>query len=467
MQGAPSLSSQRRSIVWEGAFVMYKVLIADDEEVIGKILAEEIRSCGCEVVLAFDGAEASRLCAEQFFHVVLLDIQMPHKDGLTILREIKRRNRATTVIIITAYGSIQSAVEAMKIGADDYITKPFDTAELSRKIEQHLRVKERMSELPSIGTAKSDILLGDHPSMRELKEKLEKIKDLNTTVLITGESGTGKGVIAKELHRLSARSHLPFVHVDCAFLPHNLIESELFGYEKGAFTGANATKKGKFELAGRGTIFLDEIGTLPLSLQAKLLIVLQEHMIDRVGGTKKVPIEARIIAATNEDLEENVKKGLFREDLYYRLNVVRLQMPALRYRKSDIPALAQLFIAQHARNMNKTINWIDDRLFDYLKGYDWPGNVRELENALESAIALCDGERIQVEDLPIRICTPREVHRDTDSGEEQGALSLEQQEIIAIAAALERNNGHRENTAKDLGISRRTLQYKLRRFNLI
>lgn len=446
---------------------MYRILIADDEEVICRILKKEIENDEREVVVATDGAEASRLCAEQFFHVVVLDIRMPHKDGVTILREIRQRKQDITVIIITAYGSIQSAVEAMKAGADDYITKPFDCSELSRKIEQHLRVKERKRELPSMGTPKAEILLGEHASMQDLKWKLEKIKNLNTTVLITGESGTGKGIVAKELHRLSNRSHLPFVHVDCAFLPHNLIESELFGYEKGAFTGANTNKKGKFELAGQGIIFLDEIGTLPLPLQAKLLLVLQERMIDRVGGTKKVPIEARIIAATNENLEENVKAGTFREDLYYRLNVVRLQMPALRYRKSDIPALAEFFIAQHARNMNKTINWVDDRLMDCLKAYNWPGNVRELENALESAVALCDGDGIRIEDLPIRVYAPQEESTYAGLEEKQNALSLEQQEIIAIAAALERNNGHRENTARDLGISRRTLQYKLRRFNLI
>ena len=306
--------------------------------------------------------------------------------------------------------------------------------------------------------------------MSQIEAQVMKIKDLNTTILITGESGTGKGMLAKEIHRLGNRKDRPFVHVDCAFLPRELIESELFGHEKGSFTGATSSKKGKFELAEDGIIFLDEIGTLPLDLQAKLLNVLQERCIDKIGGTKKVPMRARVIAATNENMEQNVSSGTFREDLYYRLNVIHLEMPPLRYRKNDIPGLARYFLDLHARAMGKTVGEIEPGFWECLRSYDWPGNVRELENALESALALSDDRMLKVEDLPIRISSGRRrpAPRDVQQGQAGGPpLSLEEQEILAIVAALERNNGHREKTAQELGISRRTLQYKLRRFHLI
>lgn len=449
---------------------MYQILIADDEEVTRQILSTALQNKNYQITTAKDGTEASALCRQTAFDIAVLDIRMPGKSGLQVLTEIRQRQQSTTVIVITAFGSIDNAVEAMKTGADDYITKPFDVNEFVSKIAQHLQVRERRRKTPSEAGQPKELFWGNHSSMSQIEAQVMKIKDLNTTILITGESGTGKGMLAKEIHRLGNRKDRPFVHVDCAFLPRELIESELFGHEKGSFTGATSSKKGKFELAEDGIIFLDEIGTLPLDLQAKLLNVLQERCIDKIGGTKKVPMRARVIAATNENMEQNVSSGTFREDLYYRLNVIHLEMPPLRYRKNDIPGLARYFLDLHARAMGKTVEEIEPGFWECLRSYDWPGNVRELENALESALALSDDRMLKVEDLPIRISSGRRrpAPRDVQQGQASGPpLSLEEQEILAIVAALERNNGHREKTAQELGISRRTLQYKLRRFHLI
>ena len=449
---------------------MYRILIADDEEVTRKVLAAALKAGQYEIAFARDGEEASAICRETVFDIAVLDIRMPGKTGLQVLAEIRQRRQPTTVIVITAFGSIDNAVEVMKAGADDYITKPFDVREFACKVAQHLQVRERRLAAPVAAGRPKELFWGSHPSMTRLESQILKIKDLNTTVLITGESGTGKGMLAREIHRLGNRRESSFVHVDCAFLPRELIESELFGHEKGAFTGAVAAKKGKFELAGDGIVFLDEIGTLPLDLQAKLLNVLQERSIDRLGGTRKVPMNARVIAATNEDMERNVRNGTFREDLYYRLDVIHLEMPPLRYRKSDIPGLARHFLAAHAQSMGKAVEEVEPGFWECLRAYDWPGNIRELENALESALALCDGRTLRVGDLPIRISSGRHVSRLNEAKQNQAGgspLSLEEQEILAIVAALERNGGHREKTAQELGISRRTLQYKLRRFHLI
>lgn len=450
---------------------MYRILIADDEEITRKVLTAALQNKAYQISVARDGTEASRLCHENTFDIAVMDIRMPGKTGLQVLSEIRQRHQPTTVIVITAYGSIDNAVEVMKAGADDYITKPFDVNEFSGKVAQHIQVRERRQAAPPRVGLSKELFWGSNPSMMRLESQIMRIKDLNTTVLITGESGTGKGMLAREIHRLGNRQNRPFVHVDCASLPRELIESELFGHEKGAFTGAVSAKKGKFELAEDGIIFMDEIGTLPLDLQAKLLNVLQERCIDKLGGTKKIPVHARVIAATNENMERNVENGTFREDLYYRLNVIHLEIPPLRYRKNDIPGLARHFLASHTQNMGRAVEEVETGFWECLRTYDWPGNVRELENALESALALCDGKILRVEDLPIRISSGRHTAPGLQDVRQEQAdgipLSLEEQEILAIVAALERNHGHREKTAQELGISRRTLQYKLRRFHLI
>ena len=437
-----------------------RVLIADDEATIRRLLQVEFQHAGFQADLAHDGAEALARCRSAEYDAAVLDISMPGADGLQVLRAIKRAGRETVVVMMTAYGSIDGAVSAMKMQADDYITKPFDPPDLVEKVEQILKVRQRVAQLGAGAGAQTATLLGKSAAMEQIMATVDKVKDRNTTVLITGESGTGKGVVAKHIHLSSARRDQPFAHIDCASLPHNLIESELFGHEKGAFTSAVAQKKGKLELAGRGTIFLDEIGTLSPELQSKLLVVLQERYFTRLGGSQEIPMEARVVAATNEDLEQSVAQGLFRADLYYRLSIVCIECPPLRNRREDIPELARHFIRAHVEKTGVPIEAVDDEVFDALMAYDWPGNVRELENTLESAVVLSDGGRLHADDLPKKI-----TGRSAGLG---GAspLSLESQELMAILAALEKHGGHRERTAQELGISRRALQYKLAKYHI-
>ena len=443
---------------------MIKVLIAEDELIMLNILEKELSDVGYCVSVAKNGNEASTLCSNNQFDVIILDIHMPYKSGIEVLKEIRLFSKESIVIMITAFASIESAVESIKLGADDYITKPYDTNDLLNKVSQN--IKHRNLRKPS-RKAEDDHLANfgkDYVSIKQIDTTIDKIKDLNITVLITGQSGTGKGVVAKKIHYSSIRKDLPFVHVDCASLPENLIESELFGYEKGAFTGATVSKKGKFELAQNGTIFLDEIGALPLNLQAKLLTALQEKTIDRLGGINRIPFDARIIAATNENLEKNVENKTFRQDLFYRLNVVRLELPPLKYRKDDIIKLSKMFINRYIRDMNKSINEVEDKFWEALESYEWPGNVRELENVIESVIALCDTQVLTYKDLPSRIYK-NDFNKKNSLGDEI-KISLKEQEFLAIMAALEKFDGHREKTAQFLGISRRTLQYKLKSYNI-
>lgn len=443
-----------------------RVLIADDERTICTILKTEFESDGAQVDIAEDGCTAWELYKLHVYDLVVLDINMPRMDGLQVLKRIKQNDKNTVVIIMTAYGSIDGAVSAMKMQADDYITKPFDPPDLIEKFRQIQAVKHKTAHLERERDRSIPMLLGQSPAMERVRAKINKVKDLNTTVLITGESGTGKGVVAKNIHYTSNRAKLPFSHIDCASLPHNLIESELFGHEKGAFTNASTQRKGKLELAGKGTIFLDEISTLSPELQSKLLIVLQERQFERLGGTQRLSVDARVIAATNEDLETAVANGTFRADLFYRLNIVCIELPPLRYRRSDIPELAKHFIEQHVKNTGSSLETVDDAVWDALCEYDWPGNVRELENTLESAVILSDGHRLTVDDLPKKITAVRRKLQPEGIQSGSDSLSLERQEILTILAALDKHNGHREKTAKELGISRRTLQYKLAKYHI-
>ncbi|MCT4632394.1 MAG: sigma-54 dependent transcriptional regulator [Firmicutes bacterium] len=441
------------------------ILVVDDEINIVKVIREELRSEGFIVDVAYDGNEASEKIKGNRYDVVILDIRMPKKGGIQVLKEIKINNPDIIVIIMTAYGSIENAVEAMKVGAYDYLTKPFDSSELTTKIHQALKIREKLNsgseEIEDVNVE----LLGESIELERIKVKIEKIKDLGNTVLLTGESGTGKGVVAKVIHCKSNRRKLPFIHVNCAVLPENLIESELFGHEKGSFTGASDSKKGKFELAGKGTIFLDEIGTLSPKLQAKLLTVLQEKKIDKIGGNRPIKVNARIIAATNENLEEAVKSKVFREDLYYRLNVITIECIPLRHRKEDIEILTDNFLKKTSKKFDKKGMEISKEVLNILKEYEWPGNVRELENTIESSVALADGEIIIKKDLPLRIV--QNVENKESSYNSKSMSIFAEQEIDIIKKALLKNDGHREKTANELGISRRTLQYKLKKFGLI
>lgn len=437
-----------------------KILIADDEAVILRVLREELTNEGYEVDTAYDGEEASRKLKEKEYELVILDIKMPKKNGIVILKEIMNYNPNIIVIMMTAFGTINNAVEAMKLGAYDYITKPFDNDDLIYKVRQAFKVKDNIISKPDNFKEETQ-LIGSSETIKEIRKKIEKIKDLDATILLTGESGTGKGVLAKEIHNLSNRSKEPFVHVNCAVLPTNIIESELFGHEKGAFTGANESKQGKFELAGKGIIFLDEIGTMDYNLQAKLLRVLQEKKFERIGSNKTIELNSRIIAATNENIEEAVRTKRFREDLYYRLNVITIEIPPLRYRKEDIEDLTFYFVKKLNTKMGKSIEKISSNVWAIFMNYDWPGNVRELQNTLESSIALSNGSVLMEEDLPHRIRCG-----SIKSNETNKLSILEIEEAKVIENALNKNDGHRENTAKELGISRRTLQYKIKKFGL-
>lgn len=440
-----------------------RILVIDDEAIILKVIKLELEEEGYLVDIANDGFEGYEKIKNNTYDLVILDNQMPRKTGAEVLMEIKRNYPKMLVIMMTAYGSIDNAVEAMKLGAYDYLTKPFENSEIITKINQAFLVNERLSvnHAPEEG---STSIIGCSKSVQAIRIKINKIKDLDSTVLLTGDSGTGKGVIAREIHNLSKRSERPFIHVNCAVLPANLIESELFGHVKGSFTGATDDKKGKFEQADNGTIFLDEIGTLDHSLQAKLLTVLQEKKYEKIGSEAMLPMKARIITATNRNLEEAVSRRVFREDLYYRLNVIRIECPNLRYRKDDIEMLTLHFIEKYNSSMDKNIKEISQDVMNILMNYKWPGNVRELENTIESAIALSDDNTLRVEDLPIRIQKTGDGSANTINKDEN---LLEIKEMKAIEEALKRNNRHRENTANELGISRRTLQYKIKKFGLI
>lgn len=455
---------------------MKQVLIVDDEKITLRALQEEFHAAGYTVTAVTNGEAASAQIQSQHFDLVLLNMQLPGKNGLELLKECHEKSPDTVVIIITAFASVEHAVTAMRLGASDYITKPYDIDDMLAKAGKLLKAGQREhkkgADTPADDAAPlpKAILLGNDPQIIKIKEIIEKVKDISTAVMLTGESGTGKGVVAKRIHYSGLRAHQPFVHINCAAIPETLLESELFGHERGAFTGATQTKKGKFEQADAGTIFLDEIGLLPLSLQSKLLNVLQEYRFERVGGNTPIPLRARIISATNANLEQDIVQGRFREDLYFRLNVVRIDIPPLRYRKGDIPALTQMFINRFEQKLEIPIRNVSPEFTRILMQYDWPGNVRELENAIESAVALSDEGNLTPDVLPMRILqqipgysTPS-VEPVLDS--ENFKAYLERQEAIAVLSALEKFHGHREKTAKYLGISKRTLQYKLKNLNI-
>lgn len=442
-----------------------RILVVDDEEIILKIIKEELVSLGYIVDLAMDGEEASKKVNKNYYDLVILDNKMPKKDGIEVLKQIKDLDKSPIIIMMTAFGTIDQAVEAIKLGAYDYITKPFENKDLIDMVEEGLKVKKNVSRTKKKYEDKKVRLIGESEKMLDLKWRIDKIKDLNTTVLITGESGTGKGLIARKIHYGGNRCDKPFIHVNCAVLPENLIESELFGHVKGSFTGADKDKMGKFEQAQDGTIFLDEIGALNYNLQAKLLTVLQERSYERIGSTEQRPVNARILAATNENLEEEVKKNNFREDLYYRLNVVRLECIPLRYRKSDIEELSYFILKNLNRSMEKNVGEISKDVLDLFRMHNWPGNVRELENILESTLALSSSNIINMKDLPLRM-QEISINQNNIGLDLDGFTTLENKEKETIIEALKENDGHRVKTAEALGISRRTLQYRIKKYDL-
>ena len=445
-----------------------KVLIVDDEESISSSLAKFFRIDNIESDSAENGLSAQRMLGENPYDAVLVDLKMPGMDGLELIRWIRSEGFRMPIIMASAHGEIEDAVRALKEGAQDYVVKPFDPEEMTIKLKNLVEASNLKAVVESSKSRPADTpsgFIGESSSVIRIREVIKKIAPSGATVLVTGESGTGKEVVAREIHACSSAPDGPFVAINIGGVPENLLESELFGYEKGAFTGATARKNGLFELASGGTLFLDEIGDMPLSLQVKILRVLQDRKITRLGGTTPMPINARIVAATNKNLEDMVQKGTFREDLFYRLNVVRIVIPPLRERSEDIPLLAASIIARYNRSMGSRIEGFSPDALEALKRHDFYGNVRELENVLERAMIFAEGSVITMNDLDLRSSVSRpDVQAKRELPEK--AVSLKEIEREAIARSLHRWEGNRTHAAEELGISRRTLISKISEYGL-
>ena len=439
-----------------------KVLICDDEENIRNLMKRFLALEGLDSDTAENGLSAERMLRSDVYDAVLIDLRMPGMDGLELLKWLRQEGFRMPAIMISAHGEITDAVEALKNGADDYIVKPFDPEEVVIKLKNLVEAASLKSVAESSG--KDGSLVGESPEMMDVQRIIEKIAPTHATVLITGESGTGKEVVAREIHRLSSVKEGPFIAINIGGVPENLLESELFGYEKGAFTGALQRKTGLFELASGGTLFLDEIGDMPFSLQVKILRVLQEKKITRLGGTNPMPINARIIAATNKDLESMVREGRFREDLFYRLNVVRIHIPPLRERPVDIPVLAAYIITKYSKEMGLKITGFTPEALDALRHHSFYGNVRELENIIERAMIFADSETIGINDLDLRSGLQKnDVPKAIPASD---VLTLRDAERNAIIRALQRWEGNRTRAAEELGISRRTLISKIQEYGI-
>ena len=447
-----------------------RILIVDDEENMLRALSDVLRGQGWEVEVARSGEEALRHMERTEMDIVFTDLKMPGMDGIELLERIKEMSPDTEVVVFTAYGSIESAVEAMKKGAWDYIVKPFEPEKVlltAKKIFEHQAlVRENLYLKEELGREyRFENIVGRSEKMQRIYQVIRKVAPTNANVLIYGESGTGKELIAHAIHYNSPRRDRRFVKVSCAALSQNLIETELFGHEKGSFTGAYTRRKGRFEVADGGTLFLDEVGEIPPEVQVKLLRVLQEHEFERVGGTETIKVDVRIISATNKDLWEEVRQGRFREDLFYRLNVVPIFVPPLRERKEDIPLLAKEFLKKYSLEMNKKIKKISKKAMELLMDYDWPGNVRELENTIERAVVFAKGE----------VITPDVLNLDQspisgDGGRRTGTFnsskSLYEREKSLISEVLEEANWNLARAARILQISRTTLYSKINKYGL-
>ena len=449
-----------------------RILVVDDEDSQRKIILDVLSRADYEVSEAAGVAEACRKIQEKNLDLIITDLRMDDGSGMEVLAEAKRLVPDTDVVVMTAYGSIESAVRAMREGAYDYLTKPFDNNTLLvavQKALEHKRLREENVELRELVTSRFSLgeIVGASPGMQKVFNLIEKSLPVASTVLIQGESGTGKELVARSIHFNGHRKKGSFVAVNCAAVPENLIESELFGHEKGAFTGAVHSKKGKFEMADGGTIFLDEIGDMSLDLQAKLLRVLQEMKIERVGGNKLIPVDVRVLAATNKNLQEEVSNGAFRNDLFFRLNVIVIDIPPLREREKDIPPLIDHFQKKLSDKFQRQYPAMGPAIVDRFIAYHWPGNIRELENTLERLLVLTDKDTINVSDLPEYLLAPR-----PEAGEPVGmslpeeGISIEEVEKKLIHEALARTNGHILKASKLLGMTYKTLQYRIRKYGI-
>lgn len=438
-----------------------KILIVDDEENMRQILERLLTSSGYAVVVAASAADAMSLFNKHAISLAITDLVMPGNDGMQLLNALKEIDPSVPVIMITAYGTVHTAVTAMKRGAYDYVLKPFDNNEILFAVKKAIS-SNKYRNCKWYGGASGNLLIGNSEKIAHIYELIDKVADSMGTVLISGETGTGKELVAREIHRRSSRSEGPFICVNCAALPDTLLESELFGYEKGAFTGAINPKPGRFELAHNGTILLDEIGDMSLLMQTKLLRVIQDKMVTRLGATEANEIDVRIIASTNKDLERACHEKQFRQDLYYRINVLNLKIPPLREHKEDIPDMAQYFVERYCKRDNRPVQAIAPKCVTQLLAYDWPGNVRELENMVERAVVLSKNGKIRYEDL-----TPHKPGITTDTNLHD-SLRLTKHEIEkhAIANALKECNGNRSKAAKKLGISRRTIINKIKQYDI-
>jgi DNA-binding NtrC family response regulator len=448
---------------------MARILVVDDDADIRTILTDRLAARGHEVLQSTDGLKALEMCARELPDLMLLDLDLPGADGLTVLERLRQESVPPTVVVITAFATVEKAVEAMRRGAFDFLPKPFQPGLVELTVQKALERNELREENRALRAALpgGKPLVGVSGALRELVEQARKAAESKSTVLLVGESGTGKEVLARSIHAWSPRASRPFIAVNCVALSEELLESELFGHEKGAFTGAHQQKPGKFELANHGTIFLDEVGDIRESLQAKLLRVLQEHEFERVGGTKPIRVDIRVIAATNRNLEEAVKGGRFREDLYYRLNVVRLRLPPLRERREDIPGLAEHFLRKYCAETGKAIHGISAEAVDLLKAHPWPGNVRELENAVERAVVLGAGAEISPLDLGLRTID-RTVASLPGAEPRIGPFheGVEEFKRELIRRALEQAKGNQTRAAEILGLQRTYLSRLVKNLGL-
>jgi two-component system, NtrC family, response regulator AtoC len=450
-----------------------KILIVDDEENFRHMLSVILKKEGYDVETASNGEEALQKIAATSPDQVLCDIRMPQMDGLEFLSEVQKRGMDATIIMMSAYGTLDIAIEAMKLGAYDYISKPFKPDEVIltlRKAEERERLRKE-NELLRKEVRKEysfENIISKNEKMQKIFEIIQKVAHYKSTILITGESGTGKELVARALHYHSDRSQKPFVPVNCGAIPENLLESELFGHIKGAFTDAIRTKKGLFEEADTGTLFLDEIGELPAQLQVKLLRVLQEGEIRRVGDSKAIQVDVRIIAATVKDLTKEVNEARFREDLYYRLNVLPVHIPPLRERKEDVPLLVNHFLAKNNQNLNKNVKGIDHKALEALMNYPWYGNVRELENTIERAMVLTDKDSIEPENLPMEVQNFQNRVEIAPLDEEECSIkkAAKVMEMNLIKKALKRTKGNHTHAARLLEISHRALLYKIKEYGI-
>ena len=441
-----------------------RILVVDDEQVVRDSLRQWFAEDGYAVTTAASGREALTQLADTPADVLLVDIKMPGMDGLELQRRVKETVPEATVIIITAYAAVDTAVRALKEGAYDYVTKPIDPDDLERIVEQavdhqrlareNVRLRERIE---AIADGDMPEIIGDAPAMDEVRHMIATVAETEATVLVTGESGTGKELVARAIHRASRRRHMPMVAVNCAGLPEGLVESELFGHERGAYTGATYQRKGKFELADGGTLFFDEIGDISPKTQIDLLRALDEKHITRVGGTREIPVDFRVVAATHRDLRRAVDEDTFRLDLFYRFNVFCIELPPLRERRSDIPLLAQHFLRRYARTMNRQATQFTPEAMLRMRDYDWPGNVRELENAVERAVVLQHGEAIAADDLPLPTDKPKE------STPLQSLSDVERHHIERVLCS---TSGNVSRAARILGIDRVTLYSKIRKYDI-